>query len=210
MAGKPGHPRQRKTRSSRTSGPRSVPSPPERKAEPASSDEPLEAEIPTVVAVGASAGGLDAFSQILEHLPPSPNVAFVFVQHLSPQHESALPSLLSARTMLPVVQVTDGMLIESNHVYVIPPNVHMEVIDGRLTLLPRPHDRSQFTPIDVFFESLARWAQEARDRRHPVRHGVGWRHRHPRNQGASAGSRSRRPRNRRSMTACHAPRLPPA
>jgi len=115
---------------------------------------------PTVVAVGASAGGLDAFSQILDRLPASPNVAFVFVQHLSPHHESALPALLAARTTLPVIQATDGLKIEANHVYVMPPNVHMEVADGHLTLLPRPHDRSQFTPIDAFFESFARWAQE--------------------------------------------------
>jgi two-component system, chemotaxis family, CheB/CheR fusion protein len=114
----------------------------------------------TVVAVGASAGGLDAFSQILDSLSPTPNVAFVFLQHLSPQHESSLPALLSARTSLPVIQAADGMLVESNHVYVMPPNVQMEIIDGRLRLLPRPHDRSQFTPIDFFFESLARWAQE--------------------------------------------------
>jgi two-component system CheB/CheR fusion protein len=119
-----------------------------------------ETPVPTVVAVGASAGGLDAFSQMLEKLPPSPNVAFVFVQHLSPQHESALPALLSTRTALPVVQATDGIEIEANHVYVMPPNVHMEVADGRLNLLPRPHDRTQFNPIDVFFESFAGWAQE--------------------------------------------------
>src|SRR5262245_53791327 len=113
----------------------------------------------TVLAVGASAGGLDAFSQILENLPAQSNVAFVFVQHLSPQHESALPTLLSARTPMPVVQATDGARIEANHVYVMPPNVHMEIADGHLNLLPRPHDRSQFTPIDVFFESLTRWAR---------------------------------------------------
>ena len=115
---------------------------------------------PTVVAVGASAGGLDAFSQILEHLPAAPNVAFVFIQHLSPQHESALPTLLSSRTRLPVVEVTDGMRVAANHVYVMPSNAHMGIKDGRLTLLPRPIDRSQFTPIDAFFESLARSAQE--------------------------------------------------
>jgi len=122
-------------------------------------EKPLET-VPTVVAVGASAGGLDAFSQILEKLPPSPNLAFIFVQHLSPQHESALPSLLSARTSLPVVQVTDGMRIEANRVHVTPPNAQMTVVDGRLSLLPRPHDRTQFTPIDFFFESLAHWAKE--------------------------------------------------
>jgi two-component system CheB/CheR fusion protein len=122
--------------------------------------QPAPTVVPTVVAVGASAGGLEAFSQILDKLPASPNVATVFVQHLSPQHESALPTLLAARTSLPVVQATDGLQIEANHVYVMPPNVHMEIVDGHLNLLPRPHDRSQFTPIDVFFESLARWAQE--------------------------------------------------
>jgi two-component system CheB/CheR fusion protein len=113
-----------------------------------------------VVAIGASAGGLDAFSQILEKLEPAPNVAFVFIQHLSPQHESALATLLGTHTSLPVMQATDGMAIKANHVYVMPPNVQMEVVDGRISLLPRPHDRTQFTPIDFFFESLARWAQE--------------------------------------------------
>ncbi|HVQ15261.1 MAG TPA: chemotaxis protein CheB, partial [Vicinamibacterales bacterium] len=133
----------------------SLPAQPEK----AAIGRPLETT-PTIVAVGASAGGLDAFSQILENLPPSPDIAIVFVQHLSPQHESALPSLLSPRTSLPVVQVTDGMRIEANHVYVVPPNVQMEIAGGHLHLLPRPHDRSQFTPIDFFFESLARSAQE--------------------------------------------------
>ncbi len=121
---------------------------------------PLDAPGPTIVAVGASAGGLDAFSQMLEHLPAAPNVAFVFIQHLSPQHESALPTLLANRTSLPVVQVTDGMPVAANHVYVMPSNAHMEIYDGHLSLLPRPGDRTQFTPIDAFFESLARAAQE--------------------------------------------------
>src|SRR5262245_17178805 len=147
--------------------PKVEPAPPRRPATPGKADEmeganaPPKAILPpTVVAVGASAGGLDAFSQILEQLAPHPNVAFVFIQHLSPQHESALPTLLSARTSLPVVQATDGIRIEANHVYVMPPNVHMEVVDGELSLLPRPHDRTQFNPIDFFFESIARWAQE--------------------------------------------------
>ena len=137
-----------------------APAPPVEHREQPAVEEVFPNRAPTVVAVGASAGGLDAFSQILDKLPPSPNVAFVFVQHLSPQHESALPALLSARTALPVVHATDGIRIEANHVYVMPPNVHMEIADGHLNLLPRPHDRSQFTPIDSFFESLARWAQE--------------------------------------------------
>ena len=127
---------------------------------PKPASQPPPSLVPTIVAVGASAGGLEAFSQILDRLPSSPNVAFVFVQHLSPQHASALPELLAAKTPLPVVQATNGMEIEANHVYVMPPNVHMRVLDGELHLLPRPNDRTQFTPIDFFFESLARWAQE--------------------------------------------------
>jgi two-component system, chemotaxis family, CheB/CheR fusion protein len=113
-----------------------------------------------IVAVGASAGGLEAFSQVLEHLDRKPDIAFIFIQHLSPQHSSALPELLGPKTNLSVVQATNGIVIAPNHVYVIPPNVHMDVIDGRLHLLPRPTDRTQFTPIDFFFQSVARWARD--------------------------------------------------
>src|SRR5262249_4249307 len=82
----------------------------------------------------------------------------VFVQHLSPQHESALQALLASRTPLPVIQVVEGLRIEPQHTYVIPPNVQMGIKDGALPLLPRPFDRTQFTPIDFFLQSLARWA----------------------------------------------------
>ncbi len=112
-----------------------------------------------VVGVGASAGGLEAFSQLLEALPPEADIAIIFIQHLSPQHESALPSLLASRTTLPIVQVTEGLPIETRHVYVIPPNVQMVIEHGSLHLLPRPYDRSQCAPIDFFFQSLARWAE---------------------------------------------------
>ena len=96
-----------------------------------------------VVGVGASAGGLEAFSQLLQALPDDPGFAMVFVQHLAPKHESALPELLAARTDLPVLQATEGMLVERDHVYVIPPNIQMIIDDGRLHLTPRPSDRSQ-------------------------------------------------------------------
>src|SRR5262245_50291591 len=122
-------------------------------------EQPLDRDVPTVVGVGASAGGLESFSQLLGALPSQANIAIVFVQHLSPQHESALPTLLATRTPLPVVQVTEGLRIEARHIYVIPPNVQMGITDGVLHLLPRSYDRSQFAPIDFFFQSLARWAQ---------------------------------------------------
>jgi len=120
-----------------------------------------EAEGELIIAgVGASAGGLEAFSQLLQALPPRPGFALVFVQHLSPQHESALPELLSAHTNLPVVQATEGVRVERDHVYVIPPNIQMVMEDGHLHLMPRPTDRSQYTPIDQFLLSLAAALQD--------------------------------------------------
>jgi two-component system CheB/CheR fusion protein len=82
-------------------------------------------------------------------------MAVVFVQHLAPQHESALPMLLGSVTPLPVVQVTEGMRVEANRVYVIPPNAQLEISDGELHLSVRPRDRTQYNPIDVFLRSLA-------------------------------------------------------
>jgi two-component system, chemotaxis family, CheB/CheR fusion protein len=109
----------------------------------------------TIVGIGASAGGLEAVSQLLDALPARSGVALVVVQHLAPGHDSSLPELLGAHTAMPVIQVRDGTRIERDHVYVIPPNVHMVVDDGMLALLPRPTDATQHTPIDTFFTSLA-------------------------------------------------------
>ena len=125
---------------------------------PDAPEDVLERPLP-VVAIGASAGGLDAFSQVLAAMDEAPGVALVFVQHLAPQHDSALPSLLGGRTRLPVVQVTEGVRVEPDHVYVIPPNAQMEIRDGHLHLNPRPVDKTQYTPIDFFFRSLAETAK---------------------------------------------------
>ena len=116
---------------------------------------PADASELIVVGVGASAGGLEAFSRLLQALPPDPGFAIVLVQHLAPHHDSALPTLLSGRTNLPVVHAAEGMPIERNHLYVIPPNTQMGVRDGVLHLLPRPVDRTQYMPIDYFLRSLA-------------------------------------------------------
>src|SRR6187455_3046237 len=113
----------------------------------------------TIVGVGASAGGLEAFSSMVRALPPKPGFALVLVQHLAPQHESALPTLLTSYTKMPVLQVTDGMRVEPNHLYVTPPNVQMGLTDGYFDLKPRPDDRTQYTPIDSFLTSLAEHAQ---------------------------------------------------
>src|SRR5262249_4017415 len=114
-----------------------------------------------VVGFGASAGGLDAFTQVLHALPADPGFTMVLVQHRAPQHDSALATLLSMQTSLPVIQATDGQQLAPNHVYVIPPNVQALMRDdGALSLLPRPTDRTQYTPVDAFFRSLAEVAQE--------------------------------------------------
>ncbi len=110
----------------------------------------------TIVGVGASAGGFEAFAQLLEGLPANPNIAIIFVQHLAPHHSSSLASLLAGHTPLPVVEATEGARIVPNRVYVVPPNAQMELVDGHLHLGRRPDDRSQYNPIDFFFRSLAR------------------------------------------------------
>ena len=109
----------------------------------------------TIVGVGASAGGLEAFSQLLDALPSNGGLAVILVQHLAPDHPSNLAELLASHTRMPVTQVTDGAPIERDRVYVIPPNMQMVVADGTLRLSPRPMDRTQHMPIDTFFASLA-------------------------------------------------------
>ena len=109
----------------------------------------------SVVGVGASAGGLEAFEQLLRALPDDTGLAFVLVQHLAPKHESMLSELLAKATRMPVVEVTQGMQVHANHVYVIPPNADMSISDGVLHLSPLSPDRGLRMPIDFFLRSLA-------------------------------------------------------
>jgi two-component system CheB/CheR fusion protein len=120
---------------------------------------PLDGRDPMIVGIGASAGGLEAFTQLIAALPPDSGLALVLVQHLAPKQQSALPVLLAPHTTMPVIEVTDGVHIEPNHVYVIPPNMQLELVGDRLALSPRPGDRTQHTPIDTFFSSLAATAE---------------------------------------------------
>src|SRR6185437_4576199 len=107
-----------------------------------------------VVGVGASAGGLEAFTELLSALPAETGMAFVLVQHLDPDHPSLLTTLLTRTTTMPVEEVHDGVLVEPNHVYVIPPNTSLTLVEGSLRLAPRV-GRSPHLPIDHFFFSLA-------------------------------------------------------
>lgn len=115
----------------------------------------------TIVGVGASAGGLEAFTQLLKHLPLDTGMGFVLVQHLDPEHESALAQILSRATSLPVNDVTDNEPVQANHVYVIPRDTNLSIDQGVLKLTPRQRTRAPHRPIDSFFESLA---QDLRDR----------------------------------------------
>ena len=108
-----------------------------------------------IVGVGASAGGLEAFRQMLSALPVDTGMAFVLVQHLSPTHASLLSEILSRTTALPVTEVRDEPRVEPNHVYVIPPDRNMIIVQGGLRLLPR-EGHGQHRPIDYFFRSLAK------------------------------------------------------
>ncbi|HZN03555.1 MAG TPA: chemotaxis protein CheB [Candidatus Polarisedimenticolia bacterium] len=112
-------------------------------------------DLPIVVGVGASAGGLEAFTQLLEALPNDTGMAFVLVQHLAPRHESALPTLLGPVSGMGVEQAREGLRPLPNHVYIIPPNSQLTIARGKLHLSPRPAGPGQHTPIDHFFRSLA-------------------------------------------------------
>ncbi|HEX4169249.1 MAG TPA: chemotaxis protein CheB [Bryobacteraceae bacterium] len=106
-----------------------------------------------IVGIGASAGGLEAFGQLLASLQPDTGMAFVLVQHLDPQHESLLAEILSPLTKMPVIVVGDGIRIEPNKVYVIPPNASMVIEGAHLKLARR--EAGLHLPIDIFFRSLA-------------------------------------------------------
>jgi two-component system CheB/CheR fusion protein len=120
----------------------------------------LPDDVPTgppfpVVGVGSSAGGLEAFTMLLQNLPPNPGLAVLYVTHLEPHHKSHLQEILTKITSLTVCEVHEGMTVESNHIYLIPPNTNMALTDGKLSLTPRSPVRAQHMPIDHLFRSLA-------------------------------------------------------
>src|SRR5512135_2456534 len=121
-----------------------------------SSDDPL-----IVVGVGASAGGLEALSDLLANLPENTGMAIVVVQHLDPHYETNLSNLLSRVTHLPVLEATQDLAVQSDHVYVIPKNTTMTIAQGVLQLAPRGGVRGTHLPIDLFLKSLAEDRQSA-------------------------------------------------
>ena len=108
-----------------------------------------------IVALGASAGGLEAFEQFFHHAVPDGGVAFVLVTHLDPGHASMLTEILQKTTTMPVVEAQDQMVVKPNQVHVIPPNRDMAIFRGALQLSVPATPRGQRMPIDSFFRSLA-------------------------------------------------------
>lgn len=127
---------------------------------------PSEPSIPSarplfpVVGIGASAGGLNAMEQFFGTMPPDSGLAFVVVQHLDPTHVGILPELLQRVTEMKVHPVSDGLVVEPNCIYVIPPNTTLSILNGHLHLLVPVESRGLRLPIDFFLKSLAEDCQQ--------------------------------------------------
>ncbi|MDI5950120.1 CheR family methyltransferase [Flavobacterium yafengii] len=122
--------------------------------------EEVKAKSFTVVAIGASAGGLEAFSLLLKKLPSDTGMAYIYVQHLSPNHKSLLTTILSKITKMKVQEIDNMEKMEPNNVYIIPPNKVIEVINGHIQLLPFIKKNIPNLTIDFLFSSLAETHKE--------------------------------------------------
>ena len=120
-----------------------------------SGDSPRAAESFPVVGLGASAGGLDAFRRLLAELPAGSGMAFILIQHLDPTHASMMVDLLAGHTPLTVQQAADGMPIEPEHVYLIPPGAYLSIRAGALHLSQPRERHGARLPFNFFLRSLA-------------------------------------------------------
>jgi two-component system, chemotaxis family, CheB/CheR fusion protein len=109
----------------------------------------------TIVAIGASAGGIEALTELMNHLATNTGMAFVLVQHLDPKHHSILTELLGRKTSMTVTEVMDGLAVKPNHVYVIPPNATMSISGETLHLSPREESAGMHMSVDHFMRALA-------------------------------------------------------
>jgi two-component system CheB/CheR fusion protein len=108
-----------------------------------------------IAGVGASAGGVEALTELVSHLPCDTGMAFVLIQHLAPKHHSLLTELLARKTAMTVEEAVDGIEVEPNHIYVIPPNASMTISDHRLKIGPREESGGMHMSIDHFMRALA-------------------------------------------------------
>ena len=123
-------------------------------------NNPQENEAVPVVGIGGSAGGLQAVTSLLEHLKPDTGFGFVYIQHLSPEFDSQLTSILARATKMKVEEARHLVKIQPNHVYVIPPDQDIEVVEGALMLANRKPRPISHMPIDQFFVSLSESQKE--------------------------------------------------
>ncbi len=108
-----------------------------------------------IAGIGASAGGIQALKEFFENVPADSGVAYVVILHLSPDHESRLAEVLQATAQIPVTQVKEKVKVEPNHVYVVPPNQHLEMLDGHIGVEPNTSVEERRAPVDIFFRTLA-------------------------------------------------------
>lgn len=119
-------------------------------------DHPRDSGYPSyVVGIGASAGGLEALRTFFSVMQPDSGMSFVVIQHLAPDYKSLMAELLARLTQMPVLRAEEGLVVEPNCVYLIPPRFNLTIADGRLRLSAPPGGRALNLPIDIFFRSLA-------------------------------------------------------
>ena len=107
------------------------------------------------VGIGASAGGLDALRKFISNIPENNGMAFIIVQHMDPTHKSGLVNILSRYTSMEVLEVEDGQQVQPDHVYIIPPNKDMGILDGSLQLMEPLEPHGLRLPINYFFTNLS-------------------------------------------------------
>src|SRR5579871_6416662 len=110
---------------------------------------------PVIVTIGASAGGISALQRFFQVIPEQTGAVFVVVVHLDPEHRSELPQILAGRTRMPVIQVNRTEKLEADHVYVIPPDRRVQLIDHKISAAEFDEPRGKRAPIDLFFRSAA-------------------------------------------------------
>lgn len=108
-----------------------------------------------MVGIGASAGGINALREFFRYVPANSNIAYVIILHLSPDHDSKLAEILQQVSAIPVSKVTKKIRVQENHVYIIPPNQHLTMEDGFISVSPNITIEDRRAPIDIFFRSLA-------------------------------------------------------
>lgn len=109
----------------------------------------------TIVGIGASAGGIQALKAFFSAVKAGSGMAYIVILHLSPDHDSQLAEILQTVSSIPVTQVTETTTVKPDHVYVVPPDRHLNMVDGKLKVLQNRYFEDRRAPVDIFFRTLA-------------------------------------------------------